>query len=132
MSQLNAIVIDDNELSRTVLADILKERQIRVTTYADQTDFLTACGSDCRCKQKPCCDIILTDNRMHMMNGLTFLARLDAMSCCVPKAHTAIISGDWSDEDIEKAQQLGCVIFDKPCNIDQLYSWVDDISADIP
>ncbi len=131
MAKLNAVVIDDNELSRNVLADILKEKQISVTTYADPTDFLPGCGSGCHFKQNPCCDIILTDNQMNLMNGLAFLERLGGMSCLIPRDHTAIISGDWSDEDIEKAQQLGCVIFSKPCNIEQIYSWVDSIGPDI-
>ena len=127
MSGLSAIVIDDNDLSRNLLAEIFKEKKIRVSTYSDPTDFLREHESDSCIGEKPCFDFILTDNKMPLMTGLAFLEHINRKGCLIPKAQTAIISGDWLGDDIKKAQELGCRIFSKPCPIEEIFAWVDNV-----
>jgi hypothetical protein len=38
------------------------------------------------------------------------------------------MSGDWSDGDRSRAQALGCKIFSKPFDLDELSTWVDESS----
>jgi CheY-like chemotaxis protein len=127
MAELRALVIDDNEMTRNLYAEILKEKQVRVFAYADPTEFMDKCP-EVRCrKQKPCFDAILTDNKMPQMTGLAFLQQIAGMGCLVPKEQTAIVSGDWSSEDLKKARKLGCRIFEKPCTIELIMDWVDTL-----
>jgi len=129
MAKLSALVIDDNKLSLRLLTDILEEKKVQVFSYSDPTEFLQHHAVTCCTNDKPCFDLILTDNKMAHMNGTTFLKRIDDIGCQIAKHQTAIISGDWDDEELQKAEQLGCHIFCKPCPIEEIFSWVDEISA---
>ena len=45
----------------------------------------------------------------------------------LPVHHMALISGDWQQQDLNRATKLGCRIFDKPTPIDTLFAWLDDL-----
>lgn len=127
MAALKALVLDDDELTRNLFVEILRERQVEAFVYADPTDFMKEHRAGCCRKQKPCFDAILTDNKMLKMTGLAFLKQVEEIGCLIPKEQTAIISGDWSVEDLERAQTLGCQIFEKPCNIERILNWIDTL-----
>jgi CheY-like chemotaxis protein len=127
MSQLKALVFDDDEMIRHLLVDILSIRNVQVSSYADPNDFLSEHNVlDCLAEE-PCFDLILTDNKMPTMTGLAFLEHIKDHGCCVPKRQQAIISGTWSEGELVKAEALGCRIFEKPCPPDLILDWIDDL-----
>lgn len=130
MAELRALVLDDDEMMRTLYKHILEERQVRVVDYANPAEFMNEHRSDRCSKNGPCFDVILTDNQMPFMTGLAFLKELEGMECLVPKGQTAIISGTWSPKDLKSAQGLGCRIFEKPCPVEKILEWVDGISTE--
>ena len=57
------------------------------------------------------------------MTGLRFIQNQRKKNCKCK--HVAMISADWTDEDLALARQLGCKIFTKPLFFDELDKWLD-------
>jgi len=121
-----ALIIEDHDANRALLADILLEKNLQVTAYSNALDFLSDHPQD-QCPQQFCCfDFILTDNLMPEMNGLEFLARLEKMGCKTPRHRTAVISGEWSQMDLKIARRLGFKVFHKPWSVQEIFDWIDE------
>jgi hypothetical protein len=41
------------------------------------------------------------------------------------------MSGDWTDSDLKSAQAIGCHIFHKPFDINEMLKWIDDCAKKI-
>ncbi len=124
-----ALVLEDDSTCRTLLAEVLAERNIGTIAHADPTSYLaTHRPEDCltRC---PCLDFILTDNQMPNMSGLDFLEQRKEAGCKFHSDRVALISGNLSNEDILRAQRLGCRVFNKPVAIDEIYRWLDEYAV---
>ncbi|MDA3902499.1 MAG: response regulator [Desulfuromusa sp.] len=129
MSQKTALVLDDDRSLRTLLTAILEEKQFQVTAFADPLLYLDTLGRGHNEKTCPGFDIVLTDSQMPGMTGLEFLEKIRSTGCQIPAHRKAIISGDWQKQDLEQARSSGFRIFHKPCPIDQIYAWLDEVSG---
>lgn len=118
-----ALLIEDEEGCRTMMIELLSDYGIEVEAYRDPTLFLKKTDT---C---PNVDVILTDNQMPNMTGLDFLQRIDEMKCEIPSDNRAVISGDLTTSDFNKIKQLGVRFFHKPCSIDEIYDWLDEIGV---
>ncbi len=121
MSQ-TALVLDDDMLCRTLLCEILRARNIDVTSFSDPSEYFEATDNKVIDSHF---DFILTDNQMPGMTGMEFLQELKRQGVDVPHEHLAIISGSWSGADLEMAREIGCQVFTKPYEIGRLYKWLD-------
>jgi len=120
-----ALLFDDDEGCRKVIIAALADYDIKTEAHHDPTCFLKKAD---KCPvDKPCVDIIITDNQMPNMTGLDFLKRLDEMECEIPARNKAIISGDLSKKDLEKIEKLGSIAFNKPCSLTGIYDWLEEI-----
>lgn len=71
-----------------------------------------------------CADIIISDVNMPTETGLKFITeRLD--HGCKIKCR-ALMSADWSYGDLQKARELGCRIFHKPFELEELVQWLNE------
>jgi CheY-like chemotaxis protein len=125
-----ALVLEDNLECRFLLTEILKDRHLQVQAYSDPGNYLTtrdkrACQEGC-----PCLGFIMTDNHMPGMSGLEFLEILETEGCKMPRERKAIISGDWTPPERERARVLGCQVFSKPYNIAEIYAWLETYSEE--
>jgi signal transduction histidine kinase/DNA-binding response OmpR family regulator len=79
---IRVLVVDDNELSREIFADMLRFFRLAVTTVSDGPAALTAM----KCVAEPF-DLVLMDWRMPGMNGdeVTQRIRLDTTLPCQPR-----------------------------------------------
>jgi len=119
-----ALVLEDDTDCRALLSDILTDMQLQVKAFSDPVAYLaTRTEGDCT-GNCPCVGFILTDNDMPGMSGLEFLEKLKADGCALPNERKAIISGHWTQEGMERAEQLGCRIFYKPFQIADICAWV--------
>lgn len=119
-----AVVIDDVALCRDFLAEVLDDRGYEVTSYASAEDFVhCSCPGD-RCQaEQPCVELLLTDNHMPHLTGLELIEKQLAMGCKLAAGRRGVVSGYWKKSDLNKAEQLGCQVFEKPYNLKKLNDW---------
>ncbi|OEU60490.1 MAG: hypothetical protein BA870_00320 [Desulfuromonadales bacterium C00003094] len=131
--QLRAIVIDDDEACRTLLALRLRQRGYEVICLPGPTACPLYKDAECSCPQDEVCgDFLLTDNRMPDMSGLELIERQTKGGCKGMVGQKAVLSGTWSQEDLRKAQGLGCMVFDKPYHAEAIETWLDAREKFIP
>ncbi len=117
-----ALILDDDVVCRTLLAEIVRAKNILVSSFTDPGSYFAT--QPVQGEPVPY-DYILTDNQMPGMTGIEFLRKLADLGWAPPKDRVAIISGSWTDDDLQKARELGCRIFSKPYQVRQLHQWLD-------
>jgi len=121
------IVLEDDEGSRKLLSMLLQNRGYEVVSATEPvlcplyTDLHANCTHEFACG-----DFLLTDNRMPRMTGLEFVARQQERGCKGVVHNKAVISGTWSDKELETAAQLGCKVFTKPYQLVDILKWLDE------
>ena len=60
---------------------------------------------------------------MPTVTGLEFIKRRREKGCKIK--FRALMSGDWTDSDLQNAQELSCHVFHKPFILEMLM-WLDD------
>lgn len=124
MNLKTILVLDDNDLYRSVLTHILTKKRCKVTSFSDPGSYLATRKND-HCETNcPCVDFILTDNHMPSMTGLEFL-EWGKKNCKLPAHRKAIISAQWTEKDLDRAQKLGCQVFEKSSPLDHIHEWID-------
>jgi hypothetical protein len=58
-------------------------------------------------------------------SGIKFIEKQLRQGCKVKKI--AVMSGDWGDSGLVKAQELGCKVFKKPFSILDMKKWLEEI-----
>jgi DNA-binding NarL/FixJ family response regulator len=126
---IKVFVFDDDELIRTTLSYFLKQEGFLVSEFAQPDHCSLYYDENCLCPVKnACANIIITDINMPGENGLQFVENQVRKGCKVE--HVAVMSGDWEDPFLKRAQQLGCQIFYKPFSIIEMKEWLDKIRRD--
>jgi CheY-like chemotaxis protein len=119
-----AMVLDDNYILRTIIADVLKSRGYEVHGSAEPYFCPILLDRNCSCPvDSHCTDIIITDINMPGMTGLEFIEYQQRNGCKVQ--NIAVMSGRWTDEELEQAKRLGCHTFNKPFETDEIKKWLD-------
>ena len=119
------IVFDDNEDIRLLMETVFKNNGCEVITYEDPSLCPLQQSHDCRCNDKETCtDIVLTDIDMPNVSGLDFIERQIKKGCTIK--NIGIMSGLWSDENMERAKKLGGKVFEKPVSPSSIAGWVQE------
>ncbi len=126
MPPKTVLLFEDNDSYREVMTDILQEMDLQVVAYADPTAFLSNKADCCSAGNKPCADLLVTDNQMPGMTGLEFLEHVRARGCKLSNACKAIFSGQWAEQDHLQAINLGYKVFHKPTSLDDIVNWLDE------
>jgi CheY-like chemotaxis protein len=122
--RVRAIVIDDNYIFRTIIADVLKNRGYEVHGSAEPYFCPIFLERKCSCQVGThCTDMIIIDINAPDMSGLDFIEHQKSMGCKVK--NVALISGSWTDEELEHAKRLGCHTFNKPFKTDEIRKWLE-------
>ncbi|MBD1401755.1 response regulator [Pelovirga terrestris] len=119
------LLFEDNRLYRELMTEILTEQDFQVTAFADPVRYVASENRCDHCGGNVCADALITDNQMPGMSGLELIQWITDSGCKLPKHRRAVISGSWSSEEYDQAQQLGCKIFQKPASVDEIYQWLD-------
>ena len=120
-----AIVLEDDYLQRTLIDAVLKDRGYEVHGSSEPFFSPIFLESKCSCPVGThCTNIIITDINMPNMTGLEFIEHQKRNGCKIQ--NVAMMSGGWTDEEIEHAKRLGCHIFEKPFKFDEIEKWLDD------
>ncbi len=122
--KIRAIVLDDDYVLRTLIYDVLKDRGYEVHGSSEPVFCPIFLDSKCPCPvETHCTNIIITDINMPGMTGFEFIENQKRNGCNVQ--NIAMMSGRWTDEEIKHAKRLGCHIFKKPFEIDEIEKWLD-------
>ena len=117
--KLRILVIDDDECIRDTLKWHLEGLGHEVIV-APEPMLCDVYKGDCCIKGRPCADLALIDFRMPRMTGLEFIELMAKHGCNSLPSSKILMSGDTSSIDMEKVQQLGCRLVQKPFKFDQL------------
>ena len=110
---------------RSILKVILDDLGYEVHTFSNPAMCPLYYGAGHNCQlDYPCSDIIISDLNMPFENGLEFIKYLLDKGCKVK--FRALMSANWDEFDVHDAKNLGCKIFCKPFNIEELLSWLDN------
>lgn len=130
---LRVIIIDDDENCRTLLAKVLERKGYEVISLTDPCACPLYMSTECRCPHEHACgDLLITDNRMPRMTGLEFVEHQSRRGCKGIVHNKMVLSGSWSEAEVERAARLGCTIMHKPYKLDQLLEWVVERQEQIP
>jgi len=120
------IILEDDESSRALLSLLLEEKGFEVLAFADPTICPIYTDSEQVCSHEDACgDFLLTDNRMPGMSGLDFVGEQARRGCKGIVKNKAVMSATWNDEELERAEKLGCKVFRKPYQVAEIIDWLE-------
>lgn len=125
--KLRAFVFDDSEELRSLISSILETRGYEVLSFSEPTHSPIYLACECQCsRDNPCGDIFITDINMPNMTGLEFIENQLRNGCKAILQNKAVMSGGWTEAELEQAGKLGCQIFNKPFRLEELIRWLDE------
>lgn len=124
---MKALIVDDDVYCLNVTSEYFKYKgfdvtaRLRPSCSAIERD-LEICTID-----HPCFDVVVSDNRMPGMTGLEFFEWIDQKECYVPASCKALLTGDLTQEEFNKATERGYKVFQKPCSLELLDLWLKEV-----
>ncbi|RJP85572.1 MAG: response regulator [Desulfobacteraceae bacterium] len=127
---LRALIFDDEPAIRQLLWSLFDGRGYEVFTFPNPSSCPLCETTVCPCPlHESCADVILSDLHMPVKRGLDFLEEQIEKGCKCKSM--ALMSGDFSDKDIQKAASLGIKVFKKPFTLAEMIGWLETIEKDL-
>jgi len=100
------LIFEDNDMIRSSLKTLLAGQGYEVQVYSNPGMCPQYGFSNQKCLlDDSCSDIIISDVNMPVESGIEFLTNRFKLGCKVK--FRALMSADWSESDLQYAQQLG-------------------------
>ena len=124
------IIFDENEMLCSTLSKILFERSFEVFTFSDSSvcPFFDS-NDDCVISDGRCSDIIISDIYKPTVQGLQLIKKRIDRGCGVK--FRALMSTLWTDAEWHYARKIGCRLFRKPFDLQEMLQWLDDCAGQI-
>lgn len=124
---MNAMILDDDPLVRSLVGNVFCRMGYRVMSYSNPVECPLFTAKGCPCNiSVPCPDVILSDYDMPGVNGVEFFETIVRFGCkcsCL-----ALMSGSTIPKNyLERAVKLQLKLIAKPFHADQIKSWLDEI-----
>ncbi len=130
VTKFRVILLDDNEEIRSVLSKILATRRYEIFAFSNPAICSLQIVPECRCNaNQTCTDIIVSDIDMPNMTGLDFIENQKKKNCKCK--HIVLMSCNWAEQDLLRAQELDCKTFPKPFPFQEFYEWLDEVERSI-
>ncbi len=124
------LLFEDDDILRSILKHLLDRHGYEVFTFSHPGKCPVNDSVNHKCPlDHACADIIISDINMPTQTGLELMKDRKQKGC--KTKYRALMSGDWSDPDLQHAQELGCHVFHKPFNLEEMLQWLDDCSERI-
>ncbi len=124
--KIRAFVFVDRDYLRDFLKRAVERRGIEVFTFSHPTTC-----EECPClPNQVCADIILSEVHMPRLTGVNFLAQQHRQGCKIT-TNTALMSGNWSDAELQRCQALGYHVFSMPFELAEMDQWLDECETRI-
>jgi DNA-binding response OmpR family regulator len=126
--KLRALLFDDDASIRELLQVVLERRGYEVLTYTEPGLCPLNDAAECPCPSGTlCADVIISDLNMPHRTGLDFVQDLLQKKCRRP--FIALMSGDWTDNQIDHAADLACKVFHKPFKVAEIVNWLQGVET---
>jgi CheY-like chemotaxis protein len=125
---MKAMVFDDDPVICAFLCMVLRRRGYEAVAFPDAAYCpcpVSRGGTCSRPEGKPCADVIMSDIEMPKVDGLGFVEGQFRKHCRC--SHVALISGCWSESNVNRARQLPVKIMAKPASVAQVDAWLDEV-----
>jgi len=87
-------------------------------------------SASCICPlDESCSDLIISDLNMPFVKGIEFLENQLSKGCKVQ--NLALMSGDLTPDDQQRAESLGIRVFKKPFGLKEIEQWVGDAEKEV-
>lgn len=128
---MKAIILDDDPLVLSLVANVLHRRGYKVESYSNPSLCpLYAMQGEPGQRLPTCPQLIITDFDMPHVNGVEFIEALYKTGYRCP--HIALISrSSMPPVILKRLVQLGVKFFAKPFHADQIKAWLDEIEASL-
>ena len=124
------LILDDSEEIRSLLYDFFNKRGYEVFSFPNPAVCPISHEKICPCPTGVACsDFILSDLNMPVQQGIDFLEGQIRKGCKCK--NMALMSGDFTENDVERAKSIGLMIFRKPLNIAEILKWIESIEKTI-
>lgn len=117
--KLRILVIDDEECIRDTFKWHLKAQGHEVVTASEPAQCDIYLGNCCQ-SETPCADVLLIDYNMPNITGLEFIELMAQRGCKSHPANKVIMSGNTTAIDMQRVEQLGCQVVQKPFSFREL------------
>jgi len=119
------LIFEDDGILRSTLKHLLDKLGYEVFTFSDpgMCPLYDSVNHNCQLDYA-CADIIISDVNMPTQTGLELMKDRKQKGCKIK--YRALMSGYWSDPDLQHAQELDCHVFHKPFNMKEMLQWLDD------
>jgi response regulator RpfG family c-di-GMP phosphodiesterase len=122
------LIFDDDETIRKILWMFFDGRGYEIFTFPHPGACALCKADTCVCSvHEACADIIMSDFNMPFVKGMDFLEQQIHKGCKCK--HFALMSGDLSDVNLDRAAALGIKLFNKPFSIAEIKAWVEKSEA---
>jgi len=127
---IRVLIFDDEDMIRQLFKNALSSRDYEILDFQNPSEcpIYKKCKCDCK-PNEMCADIIITDIRMPVVDGLTFIKKQRNKKCKVK--NILMVSGYMSDKMKRMAAELGCICLRKPFDLDELMDVMDEFEKNI-
>ena len=126
--KLRFIVIDDVEALRNLFSDYLTHLGHEV--ICAEHPLATPVCQKTQCDVEfACADGYFVDLTMPHMNGIDFFDSLTRRGCKTPPGNRILITGNLSQEAMDKANELGVTVVHKPLHLNKIEELVEEMRS---
>jgi DNA-binding NtrC family response regulator len=121
------LIIDDEPCILETLAIAIEERGHEAVTAENTSSSPACCNSLCICKDgEVCTNFLIIDQNLPGVKGLDFIEQLNQKNCKMPPENRAIMSAYLDNEELARADRMGCKVLNKPVTFTKLNLWLDE------
>ncbi len=118
------IFFEDDPNIRKMMELLAESNGCEIITYEDPSKCPLHKSHNCQCgENEMCADIMITDIDMPHVSGIDFIE--DQINKGCRAKNFGVLSGVWTDENIERAKKLGCTVFQKPSFLYVISEWIE-------
>ena len=124
------LIFEDNDSIRSTLKDVLVGVGYEVYDFSNPGLCPQYLSSNQNCLwDDSCSDIIISDVNMPVETGLEFIKNRFSSGCKIK--FRALMSADWNESDLQYAEKIGCKVFQKPFDLEELLEWLENCKKQI-
>ena len=123
MRRRRVIICDvDGDLLNTLSYYFAVRGDYEILTYHEPS-FCSMWADNTACSS-PCADVMIAGIAMPGVNGVNLYNTQSRGGCAVPIKNKALICGDFEDNAIREIVEVGCVIIEKPIDLNKVTAWL--------